>query len=107
MAERCTTMMVVPIGGNVTAPLLACGWAERFADGVEPFLVAVAAAVAEEAVPGELLLADDGPVPEPAAEVEPDPPHAVSSRTSDAIPVVAAHPLLRITTLPFTEMTRS
>ena len=33
--------------------------------------------------------------------------HAASSRTNEPIPVAAAHPLLRITSLQFTGMTRS
>jgi len=104
-------MTVVPTGGNVTAPLLACGAAEwwAFADAVDdpPVLLAVACAVADDAGgPDDPLPA--GAEPEPAAEVEPDdPPHAASSRTNEAIPVAAAHPLLRITSLQFTGMTRS
>ena len=108
-------MTVVPTGGNDTAPLLACGWAELwgFADAVdEPaLLVAVATAVADDAAgagPDDPLLA--GAEPDPAAEVEvepDDPPHAASSRTNELIPVAAAHPLLRITSLQFPGMTRS
>ncbi len=104
-------MTVVPTGGNITAPLLACGWAEwlDFADADDPALLvavaAVAAAVAD-AGPDDPLLA--GAEPDPAAEVEPDdPPHAASSRTNEPIPVAAAHPLLRITSLQFPGMTRS
>jgi hypothetical protein len=69
--------------------------------------VAVAAAVADDAGaagPEDPLLAGAEPdvEPEPAAEFElDDPPHAASSRTNDAIPVAAAHPLLRITSLQF------
>src|SRR5580704_4483470 len=99
-------MTVVPTGGNVTPPLLACGRAAEqlgFADAVDPpFLVAVDCAVAEDAGaagPDDPLLA--------GAEVVPDdPPHAASSRTNEPIPVAAAHPLLRITSLQFTGMTR-
>lgn len=105
--------MVVPTGGNVTVPLLGCGPTDwwGFADAVDddPLLVAVDCAVAEDAgalAPDDPLLA--GVEPEPAAEVElDDPPHAASSRTNEAIPVAAAHPLLRITSLQFTGMTRS
>jgi hypothetical protein len=71
-------------------------------------LVAVAAAVADDAAaagPDDPLLA--GPEPDPAAAVGlDDPPHAASSRTIEAIPVAAANPLLRITSLQFTGMTR-
>ena len=106
-------MTVVPTGGNDTAPVLACGWAEWWgfadADDDPAFLVAVATAVADDAAaagPDDPLLA--GAEPEPAAEVEPDdPPHAASSRTNEPIPVAAAHPLLRITSLQFPGMTRS
>jgi hypothetical protein len=63
----------------------------------------VAAAVADDAGavgPDDPLLAEADVEPEPAAEFElDDPPHAASSRTNDAIPVAAAHPLLRITSL--------
>jgi len=71
----------------------------------------VAAAVADDAGavgPDDPLLAEADVEPEPAAEFElDDPPHAASSRTNDAIPVAAAHPLLRITSLQFTGITRS
>jgi hypothetical protein len=123
MDECCTTMTVVPTDGKITAPLLGCGPTEAWPGGgavtgalVPPLLllllllVAVATAVTDEAGaagPEDPLLTDGAPEPEPAAEVALDPPHAVSSRASEAIPVAAAHPLLRITSLPFTEMTRS
>src|SRR5271157_70388 len=113
--------MVVPTAGNVTAPLLACGATEwwafgdtewwAFGDAVDdpPVLLAVACAVAVDAGgPDDPLLAGAEPDPGAAAEVElDDPPHAASSRTNEAIPVAAAHPLLRITSLQFTGMTRS
>jgi hypothetical protein len=74
-------------------------------------LVAVAAAVADDAgaddgtVPDAALLARAPLDAEPAAEFEPDePPHAASSSTSDPIPVAAAHPLLRITSLQFARL---
>src|SRR6266513_5001566 len=87
-------MTVVPTAGMDWSPAL---------------LVAVAAAVADDAG------ADDGPAlvedpldADPAAEFEAgEPPHAASSSTSDPIPVAAAHPLLRITSLQFARMTRS
>ena len=104
-------MTVVPTGGKLTWPPLArgagAGWL-AFADAVVPVLLAVACAVADDAGaagPEEPLLA--GAEFCPAAEVEPDPPHAASSRTNEPIPVAAAHPLLRITSLQFTGMTRS
>jgi hypothetical protein len=75
-------------------------------------LVAVDAAVADDAgaddgtVPDAALLASGALEAEPAAEFAPDdPPHAASSSTSDPIPVAAAHPLLRITSLQFARMT--
>ena len=97
-------MTVVPTGGNVTPPVLACGWAEWWgfadADDDAPFLVAVATAVADDAAgPDDPLLA--GAEPDPAAVEPDDPPHAASSRTNEPIPVAAAHPLLRITSLQF------
>jgi len=113
--------MVVPTDGNVTVPVLGCGPTEwwGFADAVDDPLVllAVACAVADDADadaagPDDPLLAGAEPEPEPepgaAAEFElDDPPHAASSRTIEAIPVAAAHPLLRITSLQFTGMTHS
>src|SRR6516164_6266790 len=114
------TMTVVPTGGKLTVPLLGCGPTEwRTAPGDDvgvdpPDLVAVDAAdtdVAGPAEPDDPLLAMavlEAPAPPPAAEAEPDdPPHAVSSSTSAPSPVAAAHPLLRITSTPFTGMTRS
>jgi len=98
-------MTVVPTGGNETPPVVACGWAEwwGFADAVDDaaFLVAVAATVADDAgaEPDDPLLA--GADPDPAAVEPDDPPHAASSRTNEPIPVAAAHPLLRITSLQF------
>ena len=109
--------MVVPTGGNGTGLLLGSGPTERwgFADAVDDalLLLAVDWAVADDAGaagPDDPLLAGAEPEPEPAAEVAvelDDPPHAASSRTNEAIPVAAAHPLLRITSLQFTGMTHS
>jgi hypothetical protein len=107
--------MVVPTDGNVTVPVLGCGATEwwGFADAVDdvPVFVAVAAAVADDAGaagPDDPLLAGAEPEPGAAAGLElDDPPHAASSRTIEAIPVAAAHPLLRITSLQFTGMTHS
>jgi hypothetical protein len=100
--------------------LLGCGPAVwwGFGDGAagdddDPFalLVAVATGDTDDAGatgPDDPLLGWPALEPEPAAEVEgDDPPHAASSRTSDPIPVAAVHPLLRITSLQFTGMTRS
>src|SRR5438034_10126368 len=103
MADFCTIMTVVPIGG-IDWSLLGSGATEwwAFADAVDPaVLVAVAAAVADDAAEvaagPEPLLARGALEPEPAAVFEPgDPPHAASSSTSDPSPVAAAHPLLRI-----------
>jgi hypothetical protein len=108
MADFCTTMTVVPIGGNDTPPLLGWGPAELWgvALAVEPALVAVDTADAADA--GAL----DPPVATgleaaPAAGVDgDDPPHAASSSAKDPSPVAAAHPLLRIN-LSFARMTRS
>src|SRR5215472_7156926 len=110
-------MTVVPTGGIDWSALLGSGATEWWgvADAVAPpaVLVAVAAAVADDAPvvgaaePDEPLLATDALDGEPAAVFEPDaPPHAASSSTSDPSPVAAAHPLLRITSLQFTGMTR-
>ena len=104
------------MGGNDTWSPLARGAGAKWVDGADgvddpPFLVAVAAAVADDAAgPDDPLLAGAEPEPEPelAAVVElDDPPHAASSRTNEAIPVAAANPLLRIKPLQFTGMTRS
>ncbi len=114
MAVCSTTMIVVPTGGKITVPLLGCGPTEWWpfggvVIGAFALWVAVPIAVADEAGaagPDEPLLVWGAP--DPVAEVEPDdPPHAASSSTSDTTPVAAAHPLLRIPTLQFTEMSRS
>src|SRR6266568_4899256 len=109
-------MTVVPRAGMDWSPPLGSGATDlcglALADAVDPFLVAVDAAVADDAgavdgtPPDEPLLARGALDAEPAAEFEPDePPHAASSSTSDPIPVAAAHPLLRITSLQFARMT--
>jgi hypothetical protein len=97
--------------------LLGCGpavwWgfgcAVAVGDDAALVLVAVAAADTDDAGaagPDDPLLGWPAALePESAAEVDTDdPPHAASSRTSDPIPVAAAHPLLRITSLQFTVM---
>jgi hypothetical protein len=108
-------MTVVPTGGMDWSPPLGsgatdlCGLAFLVADD-PALLVAVAAAVADDAgaddgtVPDAALLARGPLDAEPAAEFEPEPPHAASSSTSDPIPVAAAHPLLRITSLQFARL---
>src|SRR6266566_5036259 len=97
-------MTVVPTGGMDWSLLLGNGPTDLcgLADAVDPALL-VDAAVADDAgavdgtAPDEPLLASGPLDAEPAAEFEPDePPHAASSSTSDPMPVVAAHPLLRI-----------
>src|SRR5580704_6880050 len=101
-------MTVVPTGGKLTwSPLprgAGCEWV-GFADAPDPpDLVATGDT---DAGPDDPLLAGAEPDPDPAVEVVPDdPPHAASSRTNEPIPVAAAHPLLRITSLQFTGMTR-
>jgi hypothetical protein len=108
MADFCTIMTVVPTAGMDWSPPLGSGATDLrglafLDDGAPAFLVAVAAAVADEAgaddgaVPDAALLAWGALDADPAAEFEPgEPPHAASSSTSDPIPVAAAHPLLRI-----------
>jgi len=110
-------MTVVPIGGNIT-PALLLGWASAVCLGDELGDVALAFAddVADddvEDVAGPELDDDDEAVlwvavPEAAPVVEvvlepDDPPHAVSSSTSEASPVATVHPLLRITSLSLPE----
>ena len=107
MADFCTIMTVVPTAGMDWSPPLGSGatdlWGLAFFFG--PLLVAVAAAVADDAgaddgtaAPDDPLLASGALDAEPAAEFElDDPPHAASSSTSDPMPAAAAHPLLRIT----------
>ena len=103
---------VVPIGGNVT-PALLLGWASAVCLGDE--LEDVALAFADDDVAADDVEDVAGPelddeavlwvaVPEAAPVVEvvlelDDPPHAVSSSTSEPSPVATVHPLLRITSL--------
>ena len=101
---------VVPTGGKVT-PALLLGWASADFSAAEAECVALAFAVdvgddvvdeadpvlaAEEAVLWVAAL-DAAPVVE-VVELD-DPPHAVSSSTSELSPVATVHPLLRITSL--------
>jgi hypothetical protein len=100
---------VVPIGGNVT-PALVLGWASAVCLDAELDCVALAFAfdvgedVDEDVAEDDPVLADDTAVPwvaeseaAPAAELElDDPPHAVSSSTSEPSPVATVQPLLRI-----------
>jgi|SRR5580700_886178 hypothetical protein len=102
---------VVPTGGKVT-PALLLGWASADFSAAEAECVALAFAfdvgdVVDEADP--VLEAEEAvlwvAVPDAAPVVEvvelDDPPHAVSSSTSELSPVATVHPLLRITCLSF------
>src|ERR1700728_1491015 len=107
---------IVPIGGNVT-PSLLLGWGPAVCLGAELECVALACPVAAAVAvaDGDVAAAEADPVldddeeavlwvtvPEaaPVAEGElDDPPHAVSSSTSEPSPVATVHPLLRITCL--------
>ncbi len=101
---------VVPIGGNVT-PALLLGWASAvcLADELEDVALAFADELGDDDVAdvaGPELDDDEAvlwvAVPEaaPVLEVElDDPPHAVSSSSTEPSPVATAHPLLRITSL--------
>jgi hypothetical protein len=101
---------VVPTGGNVT-PALLLGWASAvcLGDEFEDLASAFADDVGDdgvEDVAGPELDDDDAvlwvAVPEAAPVVVlelDDPPHAVSSSTSEPSPVATVHPLLRITSL--------
>src|SRR6185437_12720908 len=113
MADFCTIMTVVPTAGMDWSPPLGSGATDLC--GLAFFLallVAVAAAVADDAgaddgtVPDAALLASGALDADPAAEFEPEPPHAASSSISDPMPAAAANPLLRITFLQFARMTR-
>jgi hypothetical protein len=102
-------MTVVPTAGNVT-PALLLGWAlavcldEELEDVALAFADDLGDDVEDEAGPE---LDDDEAVPwvtaaeaAPVVEVElDDPPHAVSSSTSELSPAATVHPLLRITSL--------
>ena len=101
---------VVPIGGNVT-PALLLGWASAvcLADELEDVALAFAEELGDddvEDVAGPELDDDKAvlwvAVPEaaPVLEVElDDPPHAVSSSSTEPSPVATVHPLLRIRSL--------
>jgi hypothetical protein len=108
--ECCTIRTVVPIGGNVT-PALLLGWASAVCLDAELDRVALAFAVdvGEDVDEDDPVLADDTAVPwvavseaAPAVELElDDPPHAVSSSTSEPSPVATVQPLLRIYLSPY------
>ena len=113
---------VVPTGGNVT-PALLLGWALAVCldDELEDVALSFADDVADDDVADDDVLDVAGPeldgddeavlwvaVPEAAPVVEvvlelDDPPHAVSSSTSEPSPVATVHPLLRITSLSLPE----
>ena len=98
---------VVPIGGKVT-PALLLGWAPADFSAAEVECVAVALAAADDGDVDDPELDDDDAVlwvavPEAAPVVElelDDPPHAVSSNSSEPSPATA-HPLLRMASLFF------
>jgi hypothetical protein len=105
--ECCTIRTVVPIGGNVT-PALLLGWASAVCLDAELDCVALAFAVdVAEEDEDDPVLADDTAVPWVAVSEAPpvleldDPPHAVSSSTSEPSPVATVHPLLRIRLSPY------
>jgi hypothetical protein len=102
---------VVPTGGNVT-PALVLGWASAVCLDAELDCVALAFAVEageDDVDEDDPVLADDTAVPwvaeseaAPVVELElDDPPHAVSSSTSEPSPVATVHPLLRIYLSPY------
>jgi hypothetical protein len=107
--ECCTIKMVVPIGGY-DPPLLGWAWAVCLDDELEDVAFPLAVDLGDDELVdvADPELADDEAVLWVAApeavlvevEVEPDdPPHAVSSSTSEPSPVATVHPLLRITFL--------
>src|SRR5690349_16453252 len=101
---------VVPTGGKVT-PVLLLGWASAefvsFGTGLDCVALAFGDDDADEAEDDDPVLAPEEAgfwvaVPDGApvvVVVELDPPHAVSSSTSEPSPVATVHPLLRITCL--------
>ena len=114
--ECWTIRTVVPTGGNET-PALLLGRASADFSAAEVECVGLALA---EDVAGDDVVDVAGPeldddeavlwvaVPEAAPVVEvvlelDDPPHAVSSSTSEPSPVATVHPLLRITSLSLPE----
>ena len=104
---------VVPTGGNVT-PALLLGWASAVCldDGLEDVALAFADDLGDDDVAdvaGPELDDEEAVlwVAVPVVEVElDDPPHAVSSSSSEPSPVATAHPLLRITSLSPCRTTR-
>src|ERR1700733_384476 len=105
-SDFCTTMIVVPTGGNDTPTLLlGCGPAVGPVAWGELLWVGPVVAVWPTVGPGAAAALPAAPVdgaavaavvdPRPVLDVE-DPPHAVSS-SSDPRPAAATHPLLRIT----------
>jgi hypothetical protein len=95
---------VVPTGGKVT-PLLLLGWASAELVSFGTGLDCVALAFGDEAEDDDPVLAPEEAgfwvaVPDGAPVVVvvelDDPPHAVSSSTSEPSPVATVHPLLRI-----------
>jgi hypothetical protein len=105
---------VVPTGGKVT-PGLLLGWALAvcLADELEDFGRVFADDLGEDDVAAAELDDDEAvlwvAVPDvaPVVEVElDDPPHAVSSSSSEPSPVATVHPLLRITCLSPYQTTR-
>jgi hypothetical protein len=103
--ECSTIRKVVPTGGKVT-PAWLLGWPSAVCFDAELELVAWAFAVeaGDDVDEDDPVLADDAAVPwvavseaAPVLELElDDPPHAVSSSTSEPSPVATVHPLLRI-----------
>ena len=99
---------VVPTGGKVT-PVLLLGWASAELVSFGTGLDCVALAFGDEAeddddpvlAPEEAVFwvaVPDGAPVVVVVELD-DPPHAVSSSTSEPSPVATVHPLLRITCL--------
>ena len=104
----------MPTGGKLTCPLL--GWASAESVSLGTALGDLVSAFADDAGDDDAAEDEDEPVlaadeaalwvavPEGAPVVEvvlelDDPPHAVSSSTSELSPVATLHPLLRITCL--------
>ena len=102
---------VVPIGRNETL-LVGAGPAVCSGDELEDVALAFAEDVGDDAVADEAgpELDDDeavpwvvAPVAAPVVDVEfDDPPHAVSSSSSEPSPAATVHPPLRITSLSLT-----
>ncbi len=108
---------VVPTGGNDT-PGLLLGWAwavwlgDELEDVGREFAVDLCDDDVEDAADPELddddeaalwvALPEAAPVVEVEVELD-DPPHAVSSSTSEPSPAATVHPLLRITSVSLQE----